>query len=358
MNRPILRLYGFVVAAVRAARRASPRAGRSSKPPRCARTSSTRARCSSSSASTAARSSPPTARCSRAACAAQAKGSTNAPTRRAASSRNAIGYYFTNLGSTGLERFRNAPLSGQNVGNLQSVLDQLQGKRQRGEKVVTTLDPRAQQVANAALGGHKGAVVALEPRSGAVTVMASSPGYDPNSLRSTATAASIKSDPTGRADQPRHAVRLRARLDLQGRDRDGRDRHRRLHARIDGQRAQRHPDLRRAAAERRQRELRADHADRSAREIGQHRLGAGRRTRRQGARSRRYMQRFGFDRKPQLDYPATEMSSSGEYRRRTAASRPRARASTSGAWASARTNSPSRRCRWPRSRPPSPTAAR
>ena len=28
----------------------------------------------------------------------------------------------------------------------------------------------------------------------------------------------------------------------------------------------------------------------------------------------RYMSRFGFDRKPQLDYPAEEMSSSGEYR--------------------------------------------
>ena len=49
----------------------------------------------------------------------------------------------------------------------------------------TTLDPSAQQVANSALAGHEGAVVALEPRSGAVTVMASSPSYDPNALRST-----------------------------------------------------------------------------------------------------------------------------------------------------------------------------
>ena len=44
---------------------------------------------------------------------------------------------------------------------------------------------RAQQVANKALAGHEGAVVALEPRSGAVRVMASSPAYDPNDLRST-----------------------------------------------------------------------------------------------------------------------------------------------------------------------------
>ena len=36
------------------------------------------------------------------------------------------------------------------------------------------------------------------------------------------------------ADQPRHPVRLRARLDLQGRDRDGGDRQREVHAGIDG----------------------------------------------------------------------------------------------------------------------------
>ena len=90
---------------------------------------------------------------------------------------NAIGYYFTDpdLGSSGLERFRNPALSGQTATNLQTILDQLQGTQPRGERVITTLDPSAQQVAVAALAGYRGAVVALEPRSGAVTVMASSP---------------------------------------------------------------------------------------------------------------------------------------------------------------------------------------
>src|SRR6185437_11427516 len=98
---------------------------------------------------------------------------------------HAVGYYYIDRGRTGLESSRNSTLSGQSGTNLQSILDQLQGKRKQGDNVYTTLDPGAQQVANSALQGHEGAVVALEPRTGAVKVMASSPSYDPNALRST-----------------------------------------------------------------------------------------------------------------------------------------------------------------------------
>ena len=97
---------------------------------------------------------------------------------------HAIGYYYIDRGRTGLERFRNRTLNGETQTNLQSILDQLQGKKRHGNDVYTTLDPGAQQVANSALAGHEGAVVALEPRTGAVRVMASSPGYDPNAVRS------------------------------------------------------------------------------------------------------------------------------------------------------------------------------
>ena len=82
---------------------------------------------------------------------------------------HAIGYAYTDLGQAGLERYRNAPLSGESsADNLQGILDQLQGKRRQGDEVVTTLDPAAQRTALGALGEHKGAVVALDPRSGAV----------------------------------------------------------------------------------------------------------------------------------------------------------------------------------------------
>ena len=93
-------------------------------------------------------------------------------------------YLAPELGSTGIERYRDEALSGHGETNLQGVLDQLQGKEPQGEKVITTLVPAAQRAALAALGDHRGAVVALEPASGAVTAMVSTPTYDPNALAS------------------------------------------------------------------------------------------------------------------------------------------------------------------------------
>jgi peptidoglycan glycosyltransferase len=92
-----------------------------------------------------------------------------------------IGYDFLRLARAGLERSRNDALSGQR-NELTSVLDELRGKRRVGDNVVTNLDPRAQRVARDALGGRRGAVVALEPATGKVRVMVSTPGYAPNSL--------------------------------------------------------------------------------------------------------------------------------------------------------------------------------
>jgi penicillin-binding protein A len=225
---------------------------------------------------------------------------------------HAIGYYFTGLGSSGLEQYRNSALNGSSASNLQTILNQLQGKKPVGKKLVTSLDPRAQQVADAALAGHKGAVVALEPRSGSVTVMASSPGYDPNSLRSTASAAAIKSDPSGRllnrAVQFGYApgstfkvVTATAAIDsgvftansmLSGRNGipiSG------VPLRNDENENLGQITLTQALAKS-VNTVWAQVAER----IGKRTLA-------------RYMERFGFDRKPQLDYPATEMSSSGEH---------------------------------------------
>ena len=163
--------------------------------------------------------------------------------------------------------------------------------------------------------------------------MASSPSYNPNSLRIEHGLRSGSRTTRARAaGQPRHAVRLRARLDVQGRDRHRRDRQRAVHARIDGQRAQRRRDLGGPAAERRQRELRPDHAHRSARELGQHRLGAGRRKGRQ-ADDGALHGRFGFDRKPQARLPGRRNVGQRRVRRRTPDLAARARKSTSAAWA-------------------------
>ena len=94
---------------------------------------------------------------------------------------HAVGYSYTSLGRSGLEKSRNAELSGDK-GELGSIIDQISGRQREGDDVLTTLDPAAQRVALQQLNGRKGAVVALDPRTGAIKVMASVPGYDPGTV--------------------------------------------------------------------------------------------------------------------------------------------------------------------------------
>jgi penicillin-binding protein A len=94
---------------------------------------------------------------------------------------HAVGYSFIRFGRTGLESSRNDVLTGEDD-EITSFVDQLTGRREVGDDVTTTLDARAQRAAIEALGGNKGAVVAMDPRTGAVRVMASFPQYDPNDI--------------------------------------------------------------------------------------------------------------------------------------------------------------------------------
>jgi len=97
-----------------------------------------------------------------------------------------LGYDFAlGIGRAGLERERNDALTGKK-NEVTSIVDDLSGKRRVGDNVITNLDPQAQQVALDALGDRRGSVVAIEPATGKVRVMASTPGYDPNELRKAA----------------------------------------------------------------------------------------------------------------------------------------------------------------------------
>src|SRR5690606_11864783 len=58
-----------------------------------------------------------------------------------------------------------------------------------GVNLETTILPAAQRAAVAGLGNNRGAAVALDPRTGAILAMATSPSYDPNLLASHDTAA-------------------------------------------------------------------------------------------------------------------------------------------------------------------------
>jgi penicillin-binding protein A len=226
---------------------------------------------------------------------------------------HAIGYAFIDLGRTGLEQFRNGPLNGRSANDLQSILDQLQGKRPRGDEVVTTLDPAAQQIANSQLAGHEGAVVALDPRTGAVRVMASSPSFDPNSLRSRRTYARLAKGGGGRplvnrATQFGYApgstfkiVTATAAIDTGAYTPqstvDGKD-----NVPISGVPLQN--DNNESFGHITLTEGLVKSVNTVWAQVAER---LGKRT------MARYMTRFGFDRKPRLDYPSDEMSTSGEY---------------------------------------------
>jgi peptidoglycan glycosyltransferase len=94
-----------------------------------------------------------------------------------------VGYSTQVRSRAGVESSLNDFLTGSNA-NLSTVvdttLDKLKGTHVTGNDVVLTLNARAQRVALKALGPRCGAVVAIDPQTGAVLVLASSPTYDPN----------------------------------------------------------------------------------------------------------------------------------------------------------------------------------
>ena len=94
---------------------------------------------------------------------------------------HAVGYSYLRNGRRGLEQSENRPLAGEE-NEFQSIFSQLRSQDREGRDVVTTLDPGGQKAALSALAGKKGAIVALEPQTGRVRVMASTPTYDPNQI--------------------------------------------------------------------------------------------------------------------------------------------------------------------------------
>jgi peptidoglycan glycosyltransferase len=104
-----------------------------------------------------------------------------------------LGYSFARTGQAGTELERNDELTGKS-NDVTTILDQLTGKQQTGNDVLTTLDPKVQRAALNGLAGRKGAVVALDPRTGAVKAMASYPGYDPSALRTAKAKRALDTD--------------------------------------------------------------------------------------------------------------------------------------------------------------------
>lgn len=93
--------------------------------------------------------------------------------------------YFTLYSATALEQSENLFLNGDDDRLLASKISALfDGSGRKGGYVLTTIDPKIQQAAADALGGRPGAVVAMDPRTGAILAMVTAPSYDPNQLAS------------------------------------------------------------------------------------------------------------------------------------------------------------------------------
>jgi penicillin-binding protein A len=107
-----------------------------------------------------------------------------------------VGYAFTSIGRSGLEQQYNDALTGRRT-ELVSVFDSLLNKKRTGQDLETTLNARAQRVALQGLRNTpsgKGAVVAMDVKTGAVQVMASSPPFDPNDLDNARTFRRLSTD--------------------------------------------------------------------------------------------------------------------------------------------------------------------
>jgi penicillin-binding protein A len=100
------------------------------------------------------------------------------------------GFYSLQYSSTGLEHAEDSILNGSDERLFgRRLADFFTGRDPRGGSVATTINPSVQEAAWDAMqqgcsGPCKGAVVALEPSTGKILAMVSSPSFDPNLLAS------------------------------------------------------------------------------------------------------------------------------------------------------------------------------
>lgn len=115
------------------------------------------------------------------------------------------GFYSIANGAFGLEKAANADLTGRSDQLFFSrIRDVLTGRTPQGASVETTLLPAAQKAAWDALGSQQGAAVAIEPKTGKILALVSTPGFDPNTLavHSSSQASQVYQDLLAAAGNP------------------------------------------------------------------------------------------------------------------------------------------------------------
>lgn len=102
------------------------------------------------------------------------------------------GYLTLNQGNTGIEDAMNEELSGTSDAQfIDQVNALISGQAPKGASVELTIDPVVQQAAWDALGDNTGAIVAIDPKTGAILAMVSKESYDPNVLASHESTATV-----------------------------------------------------------------------------------------------------------------------------------------------------------------------
>lgn len=95
------------------------------------------------------------------------------------------GYYSYDHARTGLENSYNTELAGTDDSLfVRRLIDMITNRTPQGASIETTILPEVQRAAAEALEGQKGAVVALDPKTGAVLGLVTSPTFDPNEIAS------------------------------------------------------------------------------------------------------------------------------------------------------------------------------
>ena len=115
---------------------------------------------------------------------------------------HAVGYYSQQYGTSGIEASQNDTLTGsKDYSSWQNAINSLAGLTEPGNSVKLTIDSRIQRAAEDALSGRTGAIVVLDPRTGAVLAWASAPSYDNTNIEATLAAVNQGSSDTGMFDR-------------------------------------------------------------------------------------------------------------------------------------------------------------
>lgn len=93
-----------------------------------------------------------------------------------------IGYNYKSLGRTGLEDTMNKYLTDNSIKDAEDLKDEILSNERMGDSVYLTTDTKVQTDVSHLMEGYKGAVVALNPKTGEIYSLISMPQYDPNTV--------------------------------------------------------------------------------------------------------------------------------------------------------------------------------